>query len=181
MITVISLALFAGAMYYAFSPLMGQRVDWLDSEEWMDEERRGLETEKRIFLKALKDIEFERASGKINDDDFNDLRTYYRKKVSDLLDEIQAMGEEEFDDEDEEDGYEGEHRDPDDEDENDFEGEEEYEEDGGYDDEEYEEDDEDYHSTEVPRNRRENTFLGFFWFVLVVMVGLIGMAVVRGV
>ncbi len=180
MVIIVSLILFSAALYYTLVPVMGRRVEWLDSEGLSAESRRDLETQKRIYLKALKDIEFERASGKINDEDFDDLRTYYRKKVSDLFIEIQALGEEDFEDEDEENEYEEEYGDLEDEGDEDWDEEEDDDEDWDDDEGEYDEDEEEYYSSEIPRNRRENAFLGFFWFVLTTMVFLIVFLVIKG-
>ena len=91
MVTFISLTLFVAALSYTLFPLMAQRVAWLDEADAGREQYRGLEAEKRVYLKALKDIDFERASDKINVQDYEDLRAHYRHQVSVLLAQQQAL------------------------------------------------------------------------------------------
>lgn len=43
------------------------------------------EEQKRAVLRALKDLEYERAVGKINDDDYSNLAAHYRKEAKRLL------------------------------------------------------------------------------------------------
>jgi topoisomerase IA-like protein len=43
------------------------------------------EEQKRAVLRALKDLEYERAVGKINDDDYTQLAEHYRKEAKRLL------------------------------------------------------------------------------------------------
>ena len=85
MIKIIFGVVFAGALYYVLTPLLGRRVNWIDAEHPDDERMRELELTKRINLKALKDIEFELASGKINDEDYLELRDHYLRKVSNVI------------------------------------------------------------------------------------------------
>jgi len=96
MIKIIFGVIFAGVLYYVVNPLLGRRVSWVDAEEPDDERMRELELAKKINLKALKDIEFELASGKINDEDFLELRDHYAHKVSRIMGLIEDLaGEEE--------------------------------------------------------------------------------------
>ncbi len=96
MIKIIFGVIFAGALYYVLTPLLGRKVTWVDAEDPDDERMRELELKKKINLKALKDIEFELASGKINDEDYMDLRDHYAHKVSRIMGLIEDLtGEEE--------------------------------------------------------------------------------------
>jgi len=95
MVKIIFGVLFVGALYYVIIPLLGKRVNWVDAEDPLDEKLRELDLEKRINLKALKDIEFELASGKINDGDYLDLKEHYSRKVSRILYLIEVLEEEE--------------------------------------------------------------------------------------
>ncbi len=96
MIKIIFGVIFAGALYYVVNPLLGRRVSWVDAEEPDDERMRELELAKKINLKALKDIEFELASSKINDEDFQELKEHYSRKVSRIMGLIEDLaGEEE--------------------------------------------------------------------------------------
>lgn len=96
MIKIIFGAVFAGALYYVLTPLLGRRVNWIDAEHPDDEKMRELELTKKINLKALKDIEFELASGKINDEDYLELRDHYLRQASKVMGLIEDLtGEEE--------------------------------------------------------------------------------------
>jgi len=90
-IKIIFGVIFAGALYYVIAPLLGRRVNWIDAEHPDDERMRELELTKKINLKALKDIEFELASGKINDEDYLELRDHYVRKVSRTLGLIEDL------------------------------------------------------------------------------------------
>jgi len=76
------------AMVYALMPLMGGRQVWQEAPDVKDERIKSLEMEKASFLKALKDIEFELASNKINTDDYDKLRNHYRLKVAEVMKEL---------------------------------------------------------------------------------------------
>ncbi len=87
------------ALFYTLEPLMHERFAWVEEESELEEEIRVLEAEKKIYLKALKDIDFEHASEKINLDDYEDLKVHYRTKVAYLMDSIEEL-ELELEDED---------------------------------------------------------------------------------
>jgi len=72
-------------LVYAFLPLMRDRQVWQESPDAKDERIKSLEVEKASFLKALKDIEFELASNKINSSDYEKLRNHYRLKVAEVM------------------------------------------------------------------------------------------------
>lgn len=93
MVKIIFGVIFAGALYYVLTPLLGRRVGWVDAEDPDDERMRELELQKKINLKALKDIEFELASGKINDEDYQELREHYSRKVSRIMGLIEDLTE----------------------------------------------------------------------------------------
>jgi len=96
MVKIIFAIIAVGALYYVITPLLGHRVSWVDAEDPLDERMKDLQLKKKINLKALKDIEFELASGKINDEDYLDLKEHYSRKVSRIMGLIEdlAMGEE---------------------------------------------------------------------------------------
>ena len=95
MIKIIFGIIFAGALYYVATPLLGRRVSWVDAEDPDDERMRELQLKKKINLKALKDIEFELASGKISDEDYLDLKEHYSRKVSRIMSLIEDLTKEE--------------------------------------------------------------------------------------
>jgi len=86
------------ALFYALEPLMQERFAWVEEESELVEEIQVLEAEKKIYLKALKDIDFEHASEKINSDDFEDLKTHYRTKVAHLMESIEELEDKERED-----------------------------------------------------------------------------------
>ncbi len=87
------------ALFYTLEPLMHERFAWVEEESELEEEIRVLEAETKIYLKALKDIDFEHASEKINLNDYEDLKVHYRTKVAYLMDSIEEL-ELELEDED---------------------------------------------------------------------------------
>lgn len=62
--------------FFGLTPLLRVKESWLSTTD-AGEERRALEAEKESYLRAMKDIEFEHASSKINDQDYQELRRYY--------------------------------------------------------------------------------------------------------
>lgn len=62
--------------FFALAPLLRAKESWLGTTD-LGEARRALEAEKQSYLRAMKDIEFEHASSKINDQDYQELRRYY--------------------------------------------------------------------------------------------------------
>ncbi|NOZ26403.1 MAG: hypothetical protein GXO94_09995 [Nitrospirae bacterium] len=78
----------SAALVYAFMPLMRERQVWQEVPDSRNERVKSLEQEKASFLKALKDIEFEFASNKINNDDYEKLRNHYRLKVAEVMKQL---------------------------------------------------------------------------------------------
>jgi tetratricopeptide (TPR) repeat protein len=95
MVKIIFGVIFAGVLFYVLTPLFGRRVSWVDAEDPDDERMRELELKKKINLKALKDIEFELASGKINDEDYLELKDHYSRNVSRIMGLIEELAHEE--------------------------------------------------------------------------------------
>lgn len=60
-------------------------------------QRKALEQEKRNNLKAIKDIDFELATGKISEEDHRELRTLYSLKVADAIEAQMLLQEEKND------------------------------------------------------------------------------------
>lgn len=54
-------------------------------------ERAALLAEKRTLLLALKDLEAERDSGKLSNEDFRDLNDQYRKRARDVLRQLDGL------------------------------------------------------------------------------------------
>lgn len=94
MVKIVFGIIITGTLYYVLTPLLGRKVGWVDDEDPDDERMRELELTKKINLKALKDIEFELASGKINDEDYQELREHYSRKVSRIMALIEDLTEE---------------------------------------------------------------------------------------
>jgi hypothetical protein len=92
-VTVFSAGLAAYACYRMLSPLVGQapaaRAGLLGAMA-----QRSLEREKGIVLRAIKELEFDRAMGKIAADDFADMSGRLRQRAMRLmrqLDDVQAV------------------------------------------------------------------------------------------
>ncbi len=50
-----------------------------------------LEQEKQNYLRAIRDVEFERATGKLSDRDYQDLRDYYTRKAAEAIRALEAL------------------------------------------------------------------------------------------
>jgi hypothetical protein len=83
--------LVTGLLVYSFCPLFGP---WRPlAGTGGDDLRRiaALEMEKNGFLKAIKDVEFERATGKLSDADYEDLRDFYTGKAAAALETLEDL------------------------------------------------------------------------------------------
>ena len=86
-------AILAGA--YTIAPLLRPKEAWQTSGS-ENQERQSVLQEKESYLRAIKDIEFEHASRKINDSDYKTLREDYGRKVAESLRRLEKIdGEEE--------------------------------------------------------------------------------------
>ena len=79
------------ALLYTLEPLVHEKLVWVEEESELDEEILELEAEKKLYLKALKDIDFEFASMKINRPDYEDLRDHYRAIVAGLMEDLEIV------------------------------------------------------------------------------------------
>jgi hypothetical protein len=61
------------------------------SSDVVSPEREALLAEKRTLLLALKDLEAERDSGKLSNEDFQDLNDQYRKRARDVLRQLDGL------------------------------------------------------------------------------------------
>ncbi len=59
-----------------------------------ERQRNALKQEKISNLRAIKDIDFELATGKISEDDHEELKTLYSLRVADILDAEKRLQEE---------------------------------------------------------------------------------------
>ncbi len=90
-----NLFFFAAALVtgiYTLLPLLRQRRAWLPRQE-ADLRRQSLEAEKRTFLQAIRDIDFEHAAGKIDDRDHAELRNHYTAEAARVLGEIEGLAD----------------------------------------------------------------------------------------
>ncbi len=76
---------------YSVLPLAGRRRSWLAAEE-PDRDRQALEAEKRTYLRAIQDIDFEHAAGKINDRDHAELRRHYSAGAARIIGRLERPG-----------------------------------------------------------------------------------------
>ncbi len=80
---------------YSLAPLLRPEERWLAAVE-RGAARRALEAEKESYLRAMKDIEFEHASNKINDQDYADLRKHYGAKAAKTIREIEQLADDDL-------------------------------------------------------------------------------------
>ena len=90
----IALFIFISACLAAFSlaPLLRPAEPWLAAVE-PGTVKKALEAEKASCLRAMKDIEFEHASNKINDQDYADLRKHYGAKAAKVIRDLEQLGD----------------------------------------------------------------------------------------
>ncbi len=77
---------------YSLAPLLRRQQRWLAVVE-PGTTRKALEAEKMSYLRAMKDIEFEHASNKINDQDYADLRNHYGAKAAKIIRDLEELGD----------------------------------------------------------------------------------------
>ncbi|MPZ21608.1 MAG: hypothetical protein GEV06_27510 [Luteitalea sp.] len=56
--------------------------------------RTALDREKQLVLRSIKELEFDRAMGKVSDRDFDDMRARLRQRALGLMQQLDALGEE---------------------------------------------------------------------------------------
>ena len=91
MVTVIGTIIFLTALCYTLLPMMEKKEAWIRPTDAVADQRESLVRDKTIYLKALQDIDFEHASSKINADDYNELKSHYRQKVSSIIEAIEDL------------------------------------------------------------------------------------------
>ncbi len=84
--------LVAGMLVYSLSPLFGPRKSRSD-EPGAELRRRiaDLDAEKANTLRAIKDVEFERATGKLSDEDHEELHSLYTRKAAEILADLETL------------------------------------------------------------------------------------------
>jgi hypothetical protein len=75
---------------YTISPLLRPKEEWITVGD-EGKVRQSLLQEKESYLRAIKDIEFEHASRKINDRDYETLREDYKRKVAESLHRLEEL------------------------------------------------------------------------------------------
>lgn len=76
---------------FSLSPLLRHEEQWLTGLD-TGARRRGLEADKQSYLRAMKDVEFEHASNKINDEDYAKLRRHYGAKAAKTIRALEKLG-----------------------------------------------------------------------------------------
>ncbi|MCF6187156.1 MAG: hypothetical protein L3J49_06725 [Desulfobulbaceae bacterium] len=82
----------ASIVAYSLAPLLRREERWLAAVE-SGTTRKALEAEKTSYLRAMKDIEFEHASNKINDQDYAELRKHYGAKAAKIIRDLEQLGD----------------------------------------------------------------------------------------
>jgi len=81
-------ALIGLAMLRTVRPLVGQ---WSDRTSMIGQRTRvALEREKLLTLRAIKDLEFDKAMGKVSDEDFRDMEARLRSRAGRLMQQLDA-------------------------------------------------------------------------------------------
>jgi len=78
---------------YVLFPLMVQpSARLLTVEVTGDEAINAMKNDKELYLKAIKDIDFEYASDKINEEDYTKLKKMYSLKAYETMEKIKELG-----------------------------------------------------------------------------------------
>ncbi len=93
--TVILLAICAALLAYTLQPVFRPAQPMMQEVDARERRRRALELEKKNNLKAIKDIDFELATGKISEADHEELKTLYSLKAAEAIEAEKRLQEEE--------------------------------------------------------------------------------------
>src|SRR5262245_5474103 len=92
-VALFTLGLALPAIAFAIWPLLaGQNRSAGPAVRLADDERTGLENEKLIALRALRELELDRAAGHVTEDDYRDLRARYEGEAVAVLHRLDALG-----------------------------------------------------------------------------------------
>ena len=87
--TVLLIGITLVALSFAASPFLSRREEW--SEGKVNARLEKAKNEKEIFYQAIKDVDFEFAEGKLTEKDHDELRSYYKEKAIQTLQEIETI------------------------------------------------------------------------------------------
>src|SRR5262249_54150711 len=92
-VALFTLALALPAIAFAVWPLVDRRDRPADPvAALVDDERSGLENEKLIALRALRELELDRAAGHVAEDDYQELHARYEGDAVGVLRRLDALG-----------------------------------------------------------------------------------------
>src|SRR5215471_896128 len=92
-VALFTLGLALPAIAFAIWPLLaGQDRSVGPAALLADDERTGLENEKLITLRALRELELDHAAGHVTDEDYRDLRARYEGEAVAVLRRLDALG-----------------------------------------------------------------------------------------
>lgn len=90
---LLSLVLAALVVYYIVAPLF--RADAAEAERISSavSEERDLQSRREMLMAALKDLEDDRATGKVDQKDYSQLKTELSTEAIEIMKQLDAMGE----------------------------------------------------------------------------------------
>ena len=88
---VISVGLVAIALHRAFGALLNR--EWLVIARPKGRDRALLEADKALVLRSIKELEFDRAMGKVSEADFQEINTKLRAKAIAIMEQLDAGSE----------------------------------------------------------------------------------------
>ncbi len=89
-VILLTLGLAIPALAFAIWPVLRRRSALVPAPP--DDERAGLETEKAIALRALRELELDRQAGHVDDEDYQALRARYEAQAVAVLRRLDALG-----------------------------------------------------------------------------------------
>lgn len=91
-LTIGAAGLAAAGFYRVLSPLVGTNIGASASEPLSERARAVIEREKMLVLRALKDLEFDRAMGKVSAADFDEMAGRLRGRALSLMKQLDEDG-----------------------------------------------------------------------------------------
>lgn len=90
-VSILSAALVAAGVFRTFVPFLGAELDE-PSDMRAGRTRAALEREKMLVLRSIKEVEFDRAMGKISEADFQDVSGRLRQRAIGLMRQLDGDG-----------------------------------------------------------------------------------------
>jgi hypothetical protein len=89
-LTIAAVGAAAGAFYRMLAPLVAPAVSSVQAAPVNERTRAALQREKTLVLRSIKELEFDRAMGKVAEADFNEMAARLRARAIALMEQLDA-------------------------------------------------------------------------------------------